>query len=178
MEQVSISIGSSSVSIQQWVVFGVGALLTILNLVITVVNYRMSRRRSVEDEFWFRRVVAPAVIDRAQEFALKWSTEIASSVSFRGNVKGTQAKVTECKSECSALITSFMCLKMYDSAHYISATRRADEMVDSVTECLYIISNKAFDVNEVGKKIEEKREELHASLLGIFVDMKKMQSKF
>lgn len=178
MDEVTVSIGSGGFDAYQWVTLAVGTFLTLVNVFLTVYNSNLARKRSVEDEFWFRRVVAPAVIDGSQIFAARWCAELARASDIKGDVEETKRKVAQCKSECSDLVSAFMCLKLYEGNHYVLATGHIDEMVDAVTNGLYVVSNDAIEGQELARAIDENREDVQKSLIAIFGRMKEMQSKF
>lgn len=178
-DAVSITIGpaiAQGLSSAQLAAFMVTFLLGIFNLAWTFYLSRLTRRRSVDDEFWFRKVIAPLLIDGLIEFSGIWISKLSGSPSRRGDKKSTRALVKECKEEAEKLLTRCLCLKLYSSSSYKEATSRIDAIVDVVTERLYAVSSSAISSADAQEVANRGTKEIGVILVEFLAGLKRLQS--
>lgn len=181
MDEVSIIVGArppAGLTMYQLVAAIVAATIGLASIAVTIFFGIKNRNRSIDDDFWFRKVVAPFVIDNAMNFSAKWSERISKANEIRGNAKKTRSEVDDCKIESGQILINCLCLKLYDKNRYIQATNKVDAIVDSVTECFYAASSSAISNEEVTKIINSKRNEIGEALLALLSELKNMQAKF
>lgn len=176
-DDVSVFIGAMPVaapSFVQMVATSATICLGLINISWTAYLAFIGRRRSVEDEFWFRKVIAPAVIDRSLGFSNKWGAKVQRAEKITD--KASREMLAECKSEAQEILTSCVCLKLYGQKHYKSATSSIDEMVDEITEALHLLTKIGAD--GIGPLLERKRASLGVATVKLLSCMKNLQKSF
>lgn len=73
---------------------GVGLVLGLINLVWTFLKSKRDRRLSVEDDFWFRKVVTPASIEPMLEMLVGLLKDMPSENAPQEDVKAFALRVT------------------------------------------------------------------------------------
>lgn len=148
------------------------------NLAWTLYLSRKSRLRSVEDDFWFRKVIAPEVIDRVLGFSSKWSGALSVASDLGGKKDDALARINECKSEAATIVVSCFCLKLYGNELYKNSTNCIDAMVDQVTICYHAISSPGITNGDADKFGSASCNELGKQLLALLTFMKNLQRSF
>lgn len=180
-DQINVMVGaapSGGLTLYQSVALGITFVLALANFILTFYLTKIGRRRSVDDEFWFRKVVAPAVIDKTLVFSSKWSSELTKAAELKGNVKKTKQSLADCKNEAEEIVLGCLCLKLFSGNHYQSATNAVDAMVDEVTECFFALSSPAISASDVTKVIDSKRRAINDQMLALFKGLKGLQAQF
>jgi hypothetical protein len=175
---VSVTVGAAPSGLAPLQLAGliISIVLALVNILWTSRLARHSRRRSVEDEFWFRKVIAPGVIDKSLEFTGKWTAQLSKAQALSG--PAAKRQIAECKSEGAAIISGCLCLKLYGNESYKEASTLIDEMIDAVTECLYGVTSSAISPLDADKLVRDKRESMHLTLVRLLEGMKKLQKTF
>lgn len=173
---VVVGMPHSGLTPYQWGALLLGLALGVFNLIWTTRLARQNRRRSVDDEFWFRKVIAPSVIDKTLEFSASWGAELSGARSLKPAV--AKKKISQCKDEGALIVSGCLCLKLYSNESYINSSAIIDEMVDAVTECVYGVTSTAISDDDADQLIRSKKESIQMSLLKLLGNMKGLQKNF
>lgn len=176
--KVVLDVSPSHTPVAQTVGVAASILLGLGNVIWNLYLSRKTRSRSVDDDFWFRKVVAPSVIDKSLEFSSKWSAALSGAQSVKGDGDAARAEIVRCKAEAETVILGCLCLKLYSSELFKAATGRIDNIVDEVTECYYAVSSTAIIDSEINRVVSLRRNSMAGHVLELLRSLRSLQSSF
>lgn len=89
----------------------VGVLLALCNFGFTLFKMKRDRRLSIEDDFWFRKILTPAAIEPLMEAVADLAAEVPDAASSADTQRAFAVKVT---SEFSKLYSAVHALGLFD----------------------------------------------------------------
>lgn len=152
--------------VARWVAI-CGLVLGIINVGFAIWKVKRDRRISVEDDFWFRKIVTPAAI----EPILATYAELSASIPDRTSDEATQKEyAVRVTTDFQKLLSNVEVLALFDPELPDVVTKKLSASEDLLTDYIGELANSQQEVP--GKPDLDVRRELWKGLNAILADVK------